>query len=343
MSATLDFGAALDNTMGAMLIGVIVSGVLHGICLVQAFFYFMSQPKDPLLIKGMVITTCTFDFLHLTWITHSMYHYLVTNFGKEEALQQLVWFSNTLPLAIRTDPASQRKMEALLTGLNGAMVQTFYTYRVWQLSKKNYFLAGTILLLILATAVWVILSMRFESYRQLLTINPLTITINALSCAVDVLIAGSLCWMLHNSRTGFKRSDNIINKLMIFVVNTGMLTTSCAIASLVSLVVSPNTLIYATFYFCIGRFYTNSFIATLNARKGMSGSNQNTAHDSSSNMMMSAQRGAAMSNNGKRAPQDIAIRIETTTQALNDRKTPLGIRPTAEDSDDMSQLSSEKP
>ena len=39
-------------------------------------------------------------------------------------------------------------------------------------------------------------------------------------------------------------------------------------------------------------------------------------------MMMSAQR-SAMSNNGKRAPQDIAIRIETTTQALNDRKTPL--------------------
>lgn len=60
-----------------MLIGVIVSGVLHGICLVQAFFYFMSafshfdalrtlqcetlpfvigQPKDPLLIKGMVRT-----------------------------------------------------------------------------------------------------------------------------------------------------------------------------------------------------------------------------------------------------------------------------------------------
>ncbi|KAJ2933650.1 hypothetical protein H1R20_g3459, partial [Candolleomyces eurysporus] len=313
MSATLDYGAALDNTMGAMFIGVIVSGVLHGICLVQAFFYFMSQPKDPLLIKAMVLTTCTFDFVHLSWITHSMYHYLVTNFGKEDALQQLVW---------------SVLMEALLTGLNGAMVQTYdrryYTYRVWQLSKKNYFLAGLILLLILATAVWVILSMRFETYRELLTINPLTITINALSCAVDVLIAASLCWMLHNSRTGFKRSDNIINKLMIFVVNTGMLTTSCAIASLVALVVSPNTLIYATFYFCIGRFYTNSFIATLNARKGLSGSNQNTQQDSS-NMMMSAQR-SALSSNGKRALHDIAIRIETTQEALNDRnerKTPL--------------------
>ncbi|KAJ2923427.1 hypothetical protein H1R20_g13670, partial [Candolleomyces eurysporus] len=313
MSATLDYGAALDNTMGAMFIGVIVSGVLHGICLVQAFFYFMSQPKDPLLIKAMVLTTCTFDFVHLSWITHSMYHYLVTNFGKEDALQQLVW---------------SVLMEALLTGLNGAMVQTYdyryYTYRVWQLSKKNYFLAGLILLLILATAVWVILSMRFETYRELLTINPLTITINALSCAVDVLIAASLCWMLHNSRTGFKRSDNIINKLMIFVVNTGMLTTSCAIASLVALVVSPNTLIYATFYFCIGRFYTNSFIATLNARKGLSGSNQNTQQDSS-NMMMSAQR-SALSSNGKRTPHDIAIRIETTQEALNDRnerKTPL--------------------
>ncbi|RXW23568.1 hypothetical protein EST38_g2293 [Candolleomyces aberdarensis] len=325
MSATLDYGAALDNTMGAMLIGVIVSGVLHGICLVQAFFYFMSQPKDPLLIKAMVRTffagiRCAYSryvvyvAVSKRWLSSLLvYHYLVTNFGKEDALQQLVW---------------SVLMEALLTGLNGAMVQTYdyryYTYRVWQLSKKNYFLAGLILLLILATAVWVILSMRFETYRELLTINPLTITINALSCAVDVLIAASLCWMLHNSRTGFKRSDNIINKLMIFVVNTGMLTTSCAIASLVALVVSPNTLIYATFYFCIGRFYTNSFIATLNARKGLSGSNQNTQQDSG-NMMMSASR-SALSSNGKKTPHDIAIRIETTQEALNDRnerKTPL--------------------
>ena len=29
--------------MGAMMIGVIISAVLHGVCLVQAFFYFTSE------------------------------------------------------------------------------------------------------------------------------------------------------------------------------------------------------------------------------------------------------------------------------------------------------------
>jgi hypothetical protein len=58
-AATLELGAALNNTlatqpgcrvfrlilhrMGAMLIGVLVSAVLHGITLVQAYYYFASK------------------------------------------------------------------------------------------------------------------------------------------------------------------------------------------------------------------------------------------------------------------------------------------------------------
>ena len=82
--------------------------------------------------------------------------------------------------------------------------------------------------------------MGFDTYQELIDINvslnslnlvtwclirirqPLTISINALSTAVDVLIAVSLCFMLNQSRTGFRRSDHIINKLIVFVVNTGM-------------------------------------------------------------------------------------------------------------------------
>lgn len=302
MSATLDTGVALDNTMGAMFIGVIVSGVLHGLCLMQAFIYFTSYKEDPWYIRWMVITTCTFDAIHLSFITHSLYHYLVSSYHDELELQKIVW---TII------------MEALLTGVNAGLVQTFYTYRVWKLSKCNYFLSGFILLLIVATTAsgtaWVVLGMQARTYRELLKINPLTITINALSTAVDILIAVSLCYFLHSSRTGFKRSDTIITKLMVFVVNTGMLTTICAVSSLIALVVSPNTLIYATFYFCIGRFYTNSFLATLNARRSISGSTQAT--ENTSHMVMSIPTSVL---NGRKAQQDIAIRIETTQEAVGD-------------------------
>ena len=46
------------HRMGAMLLGVIISAVLHGVCLLQAFIYFMS--RDPfgyrIIINALVLT-----------------------------------------------------------------------------------------------------------------------------------------------------------------------------------------------------------------------------------------------------------------------------------------------
>jgi len=151
-----------------------------------------------------------------------------------------------------------------------------------------------------------------DTYEQLLKISPLTITINALSTTVDVLIATSLVYLLHTARTGFKKSDTMINKLIVFVVNTGVLTTLCAIAALISLVASPNTLIYASFYFCIGRLYTNSFMATLNARRSITEQIDNVDH-----MLLSMPRSALSSTH--KSQQNISIRIDTTHEASHDR------------------------
>jgi len=210
-------------------------------------------------------------------------------------------------------------------GVNGAIVQTFYTYRVWCLSRKSYFLTLLILFLILATAgsgtAWVILSLKLQTYRQLLHISPLTITINALSTTADIIIATSLCYLLNKARTGYKKSDTVINKLIIFVVNTGVLTTCCALASLISLVLSPDSLIYAAFYFCIGRFYINSFLATLNARDSIKGKVDDTSF-----MMMSIPSSGANSSRviADSKPEGFAIRIDTSTEETNEENSSMG-------------------
>ena len=71
-----------------MFIGVLVSAVLHGICLLQAFFYFTSQcipllsltlhssrvlgyRNDHWLLKSMVGTAILFDAIHLCFVSHS--------------------------------------------------------------------------------------------------------------------------------------------------------------------------------------------------------------------------------------------------------------------------------
>lgn len=44
--------------------------------------------------------------------------------------------------------------------------------------------------------------------------QPLSMTVNVLGAVADVIIAAGLFFYLHRSRTGFKKSDTMISKLV---------------------------------------------------------------------------------------------------------------------------------
>ncbi|KAF8879136.1 hypothetical protein BD779DRAFT_1163234 [Infundibulicybe gibba] len=306
MAQAADAIPSLDSTMGAMLIGVIASAVLYGVSCVQTFYYFTYYPNDRWYIKTIVPIILFFDTVHLCLVSHTMYHYLVSNYDQPASLEIIVW---------------SIVLESLFTGATAVLVQGFYAMRVWRMSHGSRFLTGLIIVLVLSNAgcsiAWVTLALGCQTFTKLLVISPLTITINAFTVVIDVLIAGTLCVLLYRARTGFKKSDSIINRLMIFVVNTGVLTSCCAIASLFSLLLSPNTLIYATFYFCIGRLYTNSLLATLNARKTMLDGNVTYI----SHKMASLPPNTATSNtpmSSQSAKKCISIRIDTEQEVDRD-------------------------
>ncbi|KAF7296711.1 hypothetical protein HMN09_01080200 [Mycena chlorophos] len=271
-AATLQLGQPLDNTMGSMLLGVIVSAVLYGISLLQCLFYFTRYTRDPPYLKALVkvaatslsaswnmpqqvATTVLLDSVHLAFVTHTIYHYLITQYYFQESLKVMVWSVS---------------LEAVPTGVTGSLVQLFYAHRVWKMSHKNKPLTALIVLIVLATSAcgtaWVVLALEAGTYERLLKISPLTISINALSTTTDVIITTTLCFMLYRTRPASLETESMVNRLILFTINTGLLTSLCAVASLVSLVISPQTLIYASFYFCIGRLYSNALLASLNAR-----------------------------------------------------------------------------
>ena len=71
---------------------------------------------------------------------------------------------------------------------------------------------------------------------------------------------------VHQSRTSLKNSDNIIDTLIIYTVNTGALTCSASTAHLVLFLASPNTGVHFAFHFVLAKLYTNSLYASLNSR-----------------------------------------------------------------------------
>ncbi|KAJ3933824.1 MAG: hypothetical protein NXY57DRAFT_997241 [Lentinula lateritia] len=145
----------------------------------------------------------------------------------------------------------------------------------------------------------------------------LSITVNVLAAVADTYIAGLLTLLLHTSRTGFQRSDSIINKLIIFSINTGALTSLCAIASMLSILLAPATFIYISFFFCMGRLYANSLLATLNIRTLI-------RKEGGSNVQASGDTGSIPLGNYNTSifnpPSTISVKIDTSREFTTDRE-----------------------
>ncbi|KAJ7323860.1 hypothetical protein DFH08DRAFT_887048 [Mycena albidolilacea] len=326
-AATLHPGAPLDNTMGSMLLGVIVSAVLYGISLLQCLFYFTRYVRDAKILKILVASTLFLDTLHLSFVIHTMYHYLISNYYTHDALQRMIWSVS---------------LEALPTGITAGLVQSFYAYRIWRMSHHNIFLTGFILVLVLATSAcgtaWVVLALQAGTYERLLRISPLTISINALSTAADVTITSTLCFMLYRTRPTSRETETMVNRLILFTINTGLLTSLCAVASLISLIASPKTLIYASFYFCIGRLYSNALLASLNARAVIRGRINDV--DTNFHIKSAGLRGTHLSRDVFARPSEftsadeLSVRIDRATERYADGEYGKNkyVPPQAEDS-----------
>lgn len=77
-------------------------------------------------------------------------------------------------------------------------------------------------------------------YSQLSNLFTLEKVLNVFGAVSDFAIAGSLIFYLHRSRTGFKRSESMVNRLIIFSINTGAVTSVCAIMALIFVSIRPS-------------------------------------------------------------------------------------------------------
>jgi len=146
--------------------------------------------------------------------------------------------------------------------------------RVWKFSKGNYLVTGLIMGMAVAQfATAVVYTIRSFSLRlvqadQIKTLGSIALS---LGVATDIFTAASLSYFLHKMRTGYKRSDTLINRLIIYSVNTGLLTSVFSAAVLVTYNLMPANLIFIAFYFSLSKLYANSCLATLNTRRFVQG------------------------------------------------------------------------
>jgi len=130
----------------------------------------------------------------------------------------------------------------------------------------------------------------------------------------DLWLASSLVVLLWRHRTGFRRTDSLLRLLILYCVNTALITSLCEIASLITFTIMPNNFIYYALFTLLPKLLFNSLLATYNARRGM----REMAHGSNSLISIpsaNAVNGRTVNLGIDTSPQTIDIRAQKSIKS----------------------------
>ncbi|KAG2069957.1 hypothetical protein BDR04DRAFT_1054870 [Suillus decipiens] len=267
----------IENTFGALFIGVTIAAVLFGLSNAQAFIYFQTHRNTGKTIyKLTVIWLWIFDALHLALIIHCMYYYLVINYSNVNALTEIVWSFKASSLVLRSAPwccdiDELMQLSLVIEVFIVYLVHLLYVYRIWILSKTKSktlpIVVGIVIILNSGVAIVLIWTLyQSQTFSDWVKFEWATYLALATITFADIVIAATLCYLLATSRVGSSSTDSLITKLMAYIINTGCLTSVCSMAAVITCAVMPKNFIFLAIEFLLAKVYVNSFLALLNAR-----------------------------------------------------------------------------
>ncbi|KAF8521631.1 hypothetical protein BU17DRAFT_64854 [Hysterangium stoloniferum] len=203
----MSVAAALPNlgpTFGALYSGSIVSTILFGFTTNQAYIYYKKYFKTDAVYtqslklkytKSLIVLALArfLDLFQVALLVHMTWVYLVAGYDSPAALSTLVW--------VFTDG---------IFGILGVLV--FYTMQLWRHDIRHWATSSGNLFVDPSVAT---LTTRY--FQWLLG------TKCVISVLADCVITAATCYYLHASRTGFTKTNVLINLLSIYTINRGVL------------------------------------------------------------------------------------------------------------------------
>ncbi|KAJ7684594.1 hypothetical protein DFH06DRAFT_1313007 [Mycena polygramma] len=243
------------TTIGAAAAGCFIAVGLSAILGFQTFLYFQIFPGDALRYKILVAWIWMTDAAHTVVICTSVWEYAIANFGQDTTQR----IAPTLAATVA------------VTAITTLSVNIFYGWRIHKMSKANWSLTGPIILLCIArtglafvTTAEMILTKTFPVFQAKFAIV-LTCGM-AVSAVTDIVVSAARYYYLRSLKQGYTGTQEVVDAVVVFTVNDGLLTCAVVIAAIICLVRMPHNFIWLGIYFTIAKFYSNSVLATLNLR-----------------------------------------------------------------------------
>ncbi|VDB92590.1 unnamed protein product [Peniophora sp. CBMAI 1063] len=247
---------AYDLTLGVLLIGIWFNTYLYGIVTYQFAAYWRTPFGDTLAVRGMVLFLFLVDTIHSASVLYMSWYYCVTNYDNPASLAVAVWPYCFTPIA---------------TALAAFCTQVFLGYKVYRLLHNNKFVYGFLLVVaFISMALGIYCGAKAWSILvldQLAVLNTPVTAWLSMQVGLDLLLCALLVWCFLKSRTGFRRTDHILNRLIRGAIQTGVFAAIFALADLATFIQYPAANFYGMFAIPIGRIYTNTLLDTLLTRE----------------------------------------------------------------------------
>ncbi|KIJ97605.1 hypothetical protein K443DRAFT_105442 [Laccaria amethystina LaAM-08-1] len=255
--ATVD----VPRTFGAILIGGLFASIMAGTVAVQVIVYFKLYPQDSYRLKLLVLWVWFLDTCHTICIWVSLWNYLIDHFGdtgRIHYIPTLTLIENQATLTIFVHLCVNATVSKRNWALTIPIVRNRFVIFIHHARDTCLSSAGRCLRYITTSEMIILHSFPLfkARFRWVFT------TGLVLSSSVDVLITGSLFFLLQTSRTSAPDLNAIIDSLIRYAFETGSLTCAGTVISLVCWLAMPNNLIFMGLHFVIGKLYANSLLVT---------------------------------------------------------------------------------
>ncbi|KDR76630.1 hypothetical protein GALMADRAFT_139541 [Galerina marginata CBS 339.88] len=255
-------GINLSQTLAPLYWGFVVSLLLGGITIVQAYIYFPAQ-QDRFWARFTNFSRIL-DLLSSILIAQSVYYYLIPHFG---SLQPL---SSVTP---------ELSAECLVSTMITFISQAFFVYQLYnvkRLDSTRWIVLGSIAgcaIIAFAGGIACVASM-YVFHHGVLSNRNGTFSIffgiaKGFGAATDIIATAAMCMYLTSSRTGIERTTTLLNKLMRYVIHRGVLVTLIQTVLLVTFYAAPDHLYWIAFHINVTKLYANTFFAMLNGRRSL--------------------------------------------------------------------------
>ncbi|KAJ7597908.1 hypothetical protein C8J56DRAFT_921365 [Mycena floridula] len=236
--------------------GLLVSVCLFGVTICQLWTY-ANNNRDSWHIRVLVGTLCALDFANLILSAEIVAYYAIEHWGDVDAASLNLLYSFIL---------------LNITVTIVFLVQMFFASRIFILSRRNYAATGLVVIFaIVALVLGVVSGVTTRPQISMLDrFSPSLEIISGLAhgfaVLCDVAVTVMLSRLLLGSKTGFKRTNAVIHKLLYYVVTRGVLALASQIGFLIVTILKPSALDWTTVAFCMGRIYIITMLMMLNAR-----------------------------------------------------------------------------